>query len=288
VCVGVFALLVVALGIIPFPNHFRAPGVLQTAEHTIIVSETPGNVESLLARSGERVVRGQPLIQLRDRDLDSALATTRAQLEEAAAQELRALQRQTADLKPLRSHQEAIAKQLRKLESEQAALTVRARHDGFWISPELENLRGAWLARGTPLGIIVNPKGWQFSAVVSQGEASRLFASEIRGAHVRLRGQAGVELPITGQKIIPAEHQTLPSAALGWRGGGEVAVALDDPNGTRAAEPFFELRATLGDADTATLLHGRSGKVRFDLAPEPLLPQWLRKLRQLLQKQYAL
>jgi len=280
--------LVVLLGLIPFPSHFRAPGVLQAVEHTIIVSETPGNVASLLARPGDKVTRGQPLVQLRDRDLDSAIATTRAQLEEAAAQELRALQQQTADLKPLRSRQEAIARHLQKLEADRAALTVRARHDGVWVSPELQNFRGAWVARGTPLGLIVNPQGWQFSAVVSQREASRLFASEILGAKVRLHGQAGVELPVVVHKIIPAEHQTLPSAALGWRGGGEVAVALDDPSGTRAAEPFFELRATLGDTAGATILHGRSGKVRFDLVPEPLLHQWVRKLRQLLQKQYAL
>ncbi len=288
VCVGVLAVLVVLLGIIPFPNHFRAPGVLQAVEHSVIVSETPGSVESLLAQPGEEVVTGQPLVQLRDRDLESSIATTRAQLDEAAAQELRAMQKQTADLKPLRSRQEAIAKQLRKLEADHAALTVRARHDGFWVSPELQNLRGAWLARGTPLGLVINPKDWQFSAVVSQREASRLFASEIHGAHVRLRGQAGIELPVLSQKIIPAEHETLPSAALGWRGGGEVAVSLKDPNGTRAAEPFFELRAMLGAAPEAAILHGRSGKVRFDLAPEPLLHQWIRKLRQLLQKQYAL
>ncbi|HEY9174616.1 MAG TPA: site-2 protease family protein [Verrucomicrobiae bacterium] len=288
VCATALAGLLVVLEIVPFPSHFRAPGVLQASEHTIVVSETPGNVESLLAQPGDRVVRGQALVQLRDRDLDSAIAATRAQLDEAAAQELRALRQQAADLKPLRSRQEAIAKQLRKLEAQQEALTVRARHEGVWVSPELRNLRGAWLARGTPLGLVINPEGWQFSAVVSQSEASRLFASEIRGAKVRLHGQAGVELPVASQKIIPAEHQTLPSAALGWRGGGEVAVALDDPSGTRAAEPFFELRAIMGDVSTAAILHGRSGKVRFDLPAEPLLHQWLRKLRQLLQKQYAL
>jgi len=288
VTLGFVGLLVLVLEIIPFPNHFRAPGVLEAVEHTVAVNETPGYVETILAQPGERVTRDQPLVQMRDRDLELAIAATRAQIEEAQAQELRAMQQQTADLKPLRSRLEAINKQMQKLEVDQAMLTVRARHDGIWIAPELPNMRGVWLARGSPLGLLVNSNAFHFSAVVSQREASRLFASEIRGAYIRLRGEAGVELPVLNQRIIPAEHDTLPSAALGWHGGGEVPVLLDDPNGTRAAEPFFELLATIAPTTDALILHGRSGKIRFDLPPEPLLHQWIRKLQQVLQKQYGL
>jgi len=288
VTAGFVGLLVLVLEVIPFPNHFRAPGVVEAVEHTVAVNEPPGYVETILAQPGEHVSRGQPLVQMRDRDLELAIEATRAQLEEARAQELRAMQQETADLKPLRSRLEAITKQIQKLEGDQAMLTVRARHDGVWIAPELPNMRGAWLARGTPLGLVVNSNGFHFSAVVSQREASRLFATEIRGANIRLRGQAGTELPVLGQKIIPAEHDTLPSAALGWQGGGEVAVLLDDPSGTRTAEPFFELLATIAPTAEAEILHGRSGKIRFDLPPEPLLHQWIRKLQQILQKEYGL
>jgi hypothetical protein len=38
----------------------------------------------------------------------------------------------------------------------------------------------------------------------------------------------------------------------------------------------------------ASLYHGRSGRVRFKLPPEPLLRQGYRKLRQLLQERYQL
>jgi hypothetical protein len=40
--------------------------------------------------------------------------------------------------------------------------------------------------------------------------------------------------------------------------------------------------------DDVALIHGRSGRIRFDLEPEPLLPRWLRRLWQLLQKRYQL
>jgi putative peptide zinc metalloprotease protein len=288
VTLGFVGLLVVVLEVIPFPNHFRAPGVLEAVEHSVVVNESPGHVETILAQPGQRVTAGQPLVQMRDRELELAIEATRAQAKEAHAQELRALQQETADLKPLRSRLEAITKQLQKLEADQTLLTVRARHEGVWIAPELPNMRGAWLPRGTAVGLVVNSNGFHFKAVVSQRESSRPFTSEIRGANIRLRGQAGVELPVLSLKEIPAEHDTLPSAALGWQGGGEVPVLLDDPSGTRAAEPFFELLATVPSTSDAAILHGRSGKIRFDLPPEPLLHQWIRKLLQILQKQYGL
>jgi putative peptide zinc metalloprotease protein len=288
VCAGIFAVLVVLLEIIPFPNHFRAPGVLQAREHTVVVNASPGYIAQVMVPSGARVKRGEPLLQLQDRDLEFDIAAARAQHAESKAMELRALQVQTADLMPIRSRIEAIEKRLRRLEAQEAELTVRARHDGRWIAPDIEDLSGAWLERGTALGMVINSDAFYFSAVVSQKEASRLFAQEIRGAQVRLRGQAGIALPVGGQRIIPAEHEMLPSAALGWQGGGDIPVRLDDPSGLRAAEPFFELRAAIEPAGNAAILHGRSGRIRFDLPAEPLLHQWVRKLRQLIQTRYSL
>ena len=61
-----------------------------------------------------------------------------------------------------------------------------------------------------------------------------------------------------------------------------------DPHGTQAAEPFFEVRTPITSAGDAAVLHGRGGKIRFDLASEPLLPRGIRRLRQLLQKRYQL
>lgn len=287
VCVGAVAVLLVFLELIPFPNNFRAPGVLQASEHTIVVNASPGSIRSLLATPGSQVQRGQPLLQLGDPELEFEVATAQAQLAESAAQELRALQEQTADLMPIRSRREVVEKHLHRLEEQQAALTVRAPHDGQWVAPEVDRLSGAWFPRGTALGQVINSGSFYFSAIVSEKDASRLFTREIRRAEIRLRGQAGITVPVSEQKIIPAEHQVLPSAALGWRGGGEVPVELNDTSGVRAAEPFFELRATLPPDAAALFLHGRSGKIRFQLAPEPLLHQWVRTLRQLLQKQYG-
>jgi putative peptide zinc metalloprotease protein len=288
VCAAAAGMILILLEVIPFPASFRAPGVLEAVEYTIVANDAPGYIERILVPSGSRVTRGQTLVQMRDRDLEFEMAGVRAEYAQGEALELRAMQAGAADLQPIRSHLDAIKKHLRRLEQQNEALTVRARHEGRWVAPELRNLSGAWLARGTPLGQVINSDSFYFSAIVSQQDASRLFAREIRSAQVRLRGQAALVLPVVRQQIIPVEHEVLPSAALGWRGGGEVAVALSDSAGLRTKEPFFELRASIQPAAGVSVLHGRSGKIRFQLEPQPLLHQWIRKLRQLLQKRYGL
>lgn len=287
ICVGVVALVLALLGFVPFPNDFKAPGVVDAWEHSIVVTESSGYIDALLAPPGSLVTRGQPLVRIRDTDLNFEIAGVRGQFAENEALELRAMREQTADLQPIRSRKEAIQKHLRHLEARRESLTLRARNAGKWIAPEIDHLTGAWIPRGLTLGQVVNTTSFNFVAVVSEQDASRLFTPEIRGAEVRLHGQAGRTLAVTGQRIMQAEHNVLPSPALGWQGGGEVAVQGSDQTGVRAAEPFFEVRASIDPLANATILQGASGKIRFMLAPEPLLKQWARRVRQLMQKHYG-
>ena len=145
-----------------------------------------------------------------------------------------------------------------------------------------------WIPRGSAVGEIVNHDAFRFSAVVSQDDSSDLFVNQIRKTEVRLFGQGGSNLEVRDYEIIPFQHERLPSAALGWLGGGEVAVSYTDETGLEAAEPFFQIYAYLKPLPGVAFLHGRSGKLRFTLRPEPLLMQWTRKFRQLLQKRYQI
>ena len=138
------------------------------------------------------------------------------------------------------------------------------------------------------VGEIVNPESFRFSAVVTQDEASNLFVDQISKAEVRLYGQGGNNIEVTSFQIIPFQHERLPSPALGWLGGGEVAVSMKDDSGLKTAEPFFQIYANMLFNPEVLYLHGRSGKLRFTLQPRPLLFQWGRKLRQLLQKRYQI
>lgn len=288
---GLALVVLILFVFIPFPHHFRAPGIVQARQRTDVVNDVAGRVDAILAVPGSRVVRDQPLVQLSSPELELELADASARYDEAADHLREALSRSTADLKPLQSRLDSVEASLAKLEADKSSLLMRASQDGYWVAPRIRENVGEYIARGTPLGVVVDPREFEFVATVVQADADEVFGSgssrakgaASRGAEVRLRGQSEIVIGVTQWKVVPGGKQKLPSAALGWMAGGEVPVAANQPD--EAKELFFEVHASLAPTEAA-LLHGRSGTIRFALPSEPLLPRWWRRLRQLLQKRY--
>jgi putative peptide zinc metalloprotease protein len=276
------------LYLLPFPSSFKAPGVLEAAEHAIVVNNVQGYVDEILVPSGSRVQTQEALVRLHNKELTYEIKEIRARLREAEAMRQKAMLRNQADLKAIESLIVTIRKRLARLNREQDELIVRAELGGIWVAPGVEDLVGMWIHRGTPIGEIVNDEVFHFTSVVSQRDISEIFSEEIRSSEVRLAGQAEVTLPVSSMKQIPVEQTELPSVALGYVAGGEVAVDVSDSSGMVAAEPFYEVQLDMEMDTEASLYHGRSGRVRFKLPPEPLLRQGYRKLRQLLQERYQL
>ena len=280
--------VVFAVGVIPFPNRFRAPGVVEAVQNVKVMNEVAGYVRTVNMLSGQLVAAQTPLLTLSNHELELEIESTAAQLEETNVMLRRSLFQETADLKPLQKRLKAIESRMKDLEEQKESLVVRARKPGIWVSPEINNLIGSWLPRGQNFGEIVNTESFMFTAVVSQDDAANLFAEEINKAEVRIFGEAGENIDVSTYQIIPFQHEKLPSAALGWLGGGEVAVSMSDESGLQTAEPFFQIYAYLKAPHEATLMHGRSGKLRFTMNPKPLLYQWVSSLRQLLQRRYQI
>ncbi|MFT5107763.1 MAG: putative peptide zinc metalloprotease protein [Verrucomicrobiales bacterium] len=271
---------------VPFPSHFRAPGIVQAVDRSQLAVAVPGTIAELLVSDGDLVVPGQPIVRLENSELAFELAAAEAKYSELEARLLRAMQRETADLAALRSAQSAAAKRVARARSDIDHLTVRAGQPGIWIAPGIGDSVGRWLTRGTAIGMVIDPSDYEFTATVVQSEVDRLFAMRVPDADIRLRGRADEVLPIGSLNIIPGEQRMLASPVLGWLAGGEIQTDVTDPEGRVAAEPFFEVHAEIVTRDGLTLFHGRSGKIRFHIGSQPLLPRWVRSLRQLLQKRY--
>ena len=288
VCLCFVAGLVAVLYLIPFPNSFKSPGVLEATEYAFVVNSVPGRVEDILVESGTRVAAGAPLLLLRNEELDFDYREIRASNTEILAMRQRALLESQADLKPIQSLLQAIQTRLERVSEERELLTVRAPISGIWIAPEAKDLVGVWLRRGTLLGQLINDTEFALVSVVSQKDTSWLFSNEILSSSVKLIGESHTTLPVLDYTVIPAEQVSLPSAALGFGAGGDVAINIADRSGLSAAEPFYKVRLMVASDSPVSLLHGRSGRVRFKLPDESLLAQWYRKLRQLLQDRYQL
>jgi len=278
------ALFFLLVGVLPVPARFSAPGVLMTEGFQEIVSLSDGFLASVESRGGRMVSGGDALAVLDHPELDLELRVERALARQAEARERLSLSSATADLDAIRRFRGVIAQRIDHLLDRTDKLHIHAPAPGFWATPDIEELIGLWMPRGTRLGFLVPSQEWYFSAIISQEQADRIFDPAARPLRIRLKGQAEFVLTPSDWRIVPAEQDRLPSAALGWHGGGDVAVALGDPQGDRAAESFFEVRASVEPRADVALLHGRTGRIVFALPPESVWHQASRRVRQLLQK----
>jgi putative peptide zinc metalloprotease protein len=293
VSAGAAALVLVLLGAVPFPHHFRSPGTARAAGSAEIRSGVEGWLAEVDARGAEPVARGGQLARLENPELDLMIAAARADLEQSLARERQMLTDLPAGIEPMRLRRQAAEVRVAKLEADRDALSVTAPVSGTWSPLNEENLTGTWVQRGALVGQVVGQgSGWEFHAVVPQDEAGELFAGRIRGAQIRFPGTAGKVLQVTGWKVVPGRQDVLPTAALGWAAHGPVRVQLDDPHGIQAAEPFFlviaRVKAPPGSPEAPVLWQGRVGYIRFDLPASPLLVRWAREFRQMLQQRYRI
>lgn len=287
VSVGLLAFPLGFLYFIPFPHGFKAPGVVEAKTYQMVVPKTEGKLLALRTPSNSKVEAGDPLVALDNPLLDIDLQQARARLQEARFRRAQALREDSVNLEAVNSLIASVEAEIQELEKERNSLTVRASFPGLWVSPRLAGSEGRWIARGEPLGVLLRPDEYEFSAVISQSDASRLFTGEIRGAEIRMFGRTERTLPLEDLVMIPMEQKQLPSAALGFAGGGNIQTEGQDRSRTTASESFFEVRGRVVSETTEPLYHGRSGRMRMELPPQPLLQQWIRSLRQLVQKYYS-
>ncbi len=280
--------VVMAVAALPLPYGVQASGVVESRHHAQVFSGAPGFIADVKVSSGRQVSEGDELVVLTDRELAFDIAIVEAQLAQAAAAIDRARNDAIADMEPMARRQEALRRKLDALRQRQAALTVTASQPGVWVAPALASHRGTWVERGVVLGFLVSPDAYRFSAVLTQEEAADLFDGTSASGVVRLRGQADTDVPVGNLHIIPFEQHRLPSAVLGWQGGGHIATAHNDPEGRTSREPFFQIFADLPSIAPVTMLHGRSGVLRLDLPWQPLAWQLWHTASQVMQKRYRL
>ena len=287
---GIAVLLIIFFGFIPFPYAIKTSGILQASDSSFIHLNSQGKLEMLNVRHGDKVQKGQAIATLSNPDLLAEISLTEHAKEEANIQYLQALHKSHNDINGIQMQLNTLDKHLKDLNEQLVRLNVFAEQDGEWIAPELHEMLGSWLQRGYRLGELVDRRRFRFIAVIQQEQAEYIFKQEFQEAQLRLAGQADANTILPIIKIIPYQNQRLPSAALGWVGGGEIAVNTTDPTGEKAKESFYILHAEIPSIQLhqITVLHGLSGTLRIKLLPQPLFIQAYRSIKQLVQKRYSL
>ena len=321
---GVVALLVVALGIIPAPFHARADGLVKPVHEAWIRAESNFHVITYLP-SGNVVAKGDKLINYHlpveklaafsPKELSLLTGEQWAQLNPelwekvnwpmwvelkdrlAERQRLEGERRQAesdAESDPsYRAKAQTLAVEVASADTEievvQArlvALAPKARFAGRWIAPDIERLEGVYVSNNRAIGKVISAELVIRAIAVQNIAVDEASRTEV---DIRAKGRPGVTYSGKIIEIIPAGFKDLPSASLSQAGGGSIQTEMDDRGGRKAVSRFFDVRiAPVPDPEGREwLLAEQSVLVRFRMPPRPIVSQIWRKIQQVLQKKKA-
>jgi len=281
-------LLAISFGFIPFPEHFVEPFVVRPQERRTVYAEVSGEALEWFVESGDRIEAGQPVVRLRNLELEAKVEAGEALLDLTEAVSREAQRNNPVDVISTRRQVEFRREELKEFRRQKNGLVIRAPVAGVWELFLNEPGHGTWLRQGEALGEISVEGDFEAVAVVSQAKADRLFDDAIEQAEARFPGRAARVFPLHITQITQSERDILPSAALGWAAGGDLRLADGDTTGKQVAEPFFEMRASFASKDTELLHKGRVGYVRLNVGSRPLILQGWDGLLHLLQRRLKL
>ncbi len=276
----------ICIGLINFPDRYRGEGIGEPINLSIIHAEVDGFVVAFLP-SGKRVGPSGPVLlqcenpalQAQHEQLLAERSRLRIRLRIARTQEPAAAQILTEQIA-------ALDEQVRRAEDQLASLTIHAPLAGTWISPDIDRLRGGYVHRGDTIGLVAGLEDVLIRVVVDQQSAAILVAEARRQVEIRVKGRPDMKCSGRILRILPAGSKQLPSAALGYAAGGAMQTAMDDPQGTKSAERFFEIHIAPDKTANFKLMSGQRVVVRFETPPKPLLLQWWRSLLQVIQRRF--
>jgi putative peptide zinc metalloprotease protein len=284
----VLASLVGVLFYLPVPDTFTAPGVIEATRYENGIVGESGMVTDVKHISNDYLHVGDTLMVLKNPELDYKIEEKQGEISEANQMYYRALENAPENMLPIKIRLNVLNQGLNDLLERQKRLTLVAGMDGVLSAGDIENYVGKYIKKGDSVGLLLDTNSFDFVAVVSQEDVSRLFSGVTHKTSIRLNGDAFTELSTDSIQVIPTAQDKLPSNALGWHGGGDIETKTNGYS-EQTAEPVYLVRTKLLDKDGRVLkMHGRSGKIRFDLGTKPLALQGIRKVRQALQKYYRL
>jgi putative peptide zinc metalloprotease protein len=263
----------------PTPLVTQTEGVVWLDERSQAVSGAEGFVAKVLVGNGVEIAKGDVLVRLQDRELDTRYRSLRARLRELEVQQAAERRESRVRAKLVAADIAAVRAERSQVEKELAALEIRSPAPGRFVFQEPFDLLGRLVRQGEIVGYVMQPQAYRVRAVVEQDDVGLLRAhpTEIQ---IMLAHRLGETLPVELLREVPAGDAALPSRALGAAGGGKIAVDGTDEAGLTATQRVFQLELTL-PANAPVSGIGERVYVRLDHGLQPLWRQWARSVRQL-------
>ena len=250
--------------ILPWPSTVSAPALIRPANDTQLFPPIAAKVQTIHARNGQVVKKGDILLTLKSPALEHAKSIARLELEIAEArwaQRAASLEdRQLGDL--LRDELDQKREALNSVTRELHRLTLRAPHDGVVSDLPDSILPGLQVQVPAALLRVSDPQQVELVALPSERHADRL---KLGNDFIFISDQSGrPERKGRLSELSPTADIYVTEPVLTVVGGGSIAVMEDEQGRAVADIPVFKVSGLL---QGETMLREERGVVRIDAKP---------------------
>jgi putative peptide zinc metalloprotease protein len=289
----VAASIVGLIGLLPVPVRVRGEGVLDPAEKAVLYARTPGFIDQVVARNGQRLKKDDVILICANRELEVEIRKTSAELEKTRAQLIAAGVEDTAQAQAAQEYLQSQQKYLTQLQTRKERLVVKSPIDGFLVAPDIENFVGKFIPEGQQVAVVQETQKLRVKGIFTQDDGELVYnvlkEDPNRVPEVKLAGDIewryNAHDPLKGSwmTVFNAATGVLPHPLMGQAGGGEAMVDPRDNTGVRSAEGHFEFRVGIENA-SSRYVPGQRAYVRMKIMNRPLAWQAARYVMQLIQK----
>jgi putative peptide zinc metalloprotease protein len=244
------------------PLDRRVPVVVRFHNEQISRAVADAFVEAVYVQHGQRVEKGQLLIEL---DQPELLLERQSTIDDLKLAQQRSNQYRRngaialADAKVQEA--ESLGRRVDELNQRIDGLRVFALRDGRITTPNLQRMTGRYVRQGDELVRVSDPNEKEVLAAVSERDINgyQLAVASHRPANVRLRGGTLIKaMPVS---LRPRARLWLPHPAMSALVGGPLAVQpSDDPNHpVQLVEPQLESVSPLDPLTSSNVAAGQRG-----------------------------
>lgn len=276
----------VALGLLifayPVKNWTKVEAVVEPVELTKVFAHSDGFITEALAHE-TKVEKGTKLIDSINEEYNSRLNKLIHQLRELQVKRKIYLAEDTAKAQITAQRIIAVNAQINSVKDEIKHLQVFASADGQWLAPELNQKVNSFVRKGDYLGMISSIDKLHIRAVLDQ-DTVEVLSSAKPIAEARIKGRPDIQVEATIQRVFEFGKRELPSAALGYAGGGEIEVDASSQEGTETTEKIFEILLTPQEDAHKYIKPGQVLIVKFTKPDQAIAVQVWVYLQQLFQR----
>lgn len=275
ITLSAFGLAMAAL-FVPWRTSIHAPALMAAETRVRLFSQVPGRVVAVLAKPGDRVREGEPLVTFASPDIAYKLEQAERRIASLEA-EIQAASQQAE----LQSRVQVLAQALEGARAERTAaaaehdrLTVRAPISGTVVEVAEPLGAGEWVKTGELLGIVADMSASRIDAYVEEAELDRIapgtqavfVPADMASARVpaRVTGIEGTAVRVLSDQELASVH------------GGAIATRAGANDTLIPEVPVY--RVVLKPSEPAALQHISTGNAILEGRPASIAGQIWRRI----------